>query len=99
MRRKAASTLMLCGLASMRHGCGRSTSRTFKHKLTQISRELYQEHGWQMPKGLARKGERNPTNFTLEEWQQGKRAQVDPKVVKREIQSAWEHSRRCPVLH
>jgi hypothetical protein len=51
----------------------------FKTKLMAVSRELYLEHGWKMPRGMANPAERNPTNFTLAEWQQAKRQGVDPR--------------------
>ena len=60
-----------------------------KRKLQDVARELYLEHGWTMPRGLAVTGERDPRNFTLEQWQQAKRAGVDPKEVKTVFQDAW----------
>jgi len=61
----------------------------YKLKLRDISRELYLEHQWKMPRGLANNAERDPLNFTLEEWQQAKRARVDARKVKEAIQDAW----------
>jgi len=58
-------------------------------KLMGISRELFLEHGWQMPTGLARASESDPLNFTLAEWQQAKRAGQNPKEIRRAIQDAW----------
>lgn len=37
-------------------------------KLRDISRQLYFEHGWRMPRGLANSEVRNPLNFTRAEW-------------------------------
>ena len=37
----------------------------FKQKLMGVSRELYLENGWTLPRGLENAAERNPTNFTL----------------------------------
>lgn len=63
---------------------------SFTHrKLQSISRELYLEHGWKMPRGLVNSEERNPKNFTLEEWQQAKRIGKDPRTIKTAIQDAW----------
>ena len=63
---------------------------SFSHKkLQSVSRELYLEHGWTMPPGLANSKERNPKNFTLEEWQQAKRIGKDPRAIKTAIQDAW----------
>lgn len=61
----------------------------FKVKLRDISRELYLEHGWKMPRGLMNAAERDPTNFTLEEWQQAKRAGTDPRHLKETVQDCW----------
>ena len=61
----------------------------YKLKLRDLSRELYLQHQWKMPLGLASSEERDPLNFTLEEWQQAKRAGVDPRKVKEAIQDAW----------
>jgi len=58
-------------------------------KLQSVSRELYLEHGWKMPRGFARGSERDPKNFTHEEWQQAKRVDKDPRDIKTAIQDAW----------
>ncbi|WP_416899504.1 MAG: relaxase/mobilization nuclease domain-containing protein [Minwuia sp.] len=59
------------------------------HKLMDVSRELYLEHGWKMPRGMADQKNRDPLNYTLEEWQQSKRAARDPKEIKAAMQDAW----------
>lgn len=64
----------------------------FKTKLMGISRDLYLEHGWKMPGGIERAGNRNPTNFTLAEWQQAKRSGLDPRWLKETVQSCWNRS-------
>lgn len=61
----------------------------FKKKLMTVSRDLYLEHGWTMPEGIARAGSRDPTNFSLAEWQQAKRQGIDPRWIKQALQSAW----------
>lgn len=61
----------------------------FKNKLQTISRELFLEHGWTMPKGLIKSKERDPKNFTLDEWQHAKRIGKDPREIKTDIQDAW----------
>lgn len=53
-----------------------------KRKMQDISRELYLEHGWKMPRGLAVSGERDPRNFTLAEWQQAKRIERGPRETR-----------------
>ena len=64
----------------------------FKTKLMAFSRDLYLEHGWAMPQGIARTGDRNPTNFSLAEWQQAKRQGVDPRWIKEAVQACWARS-------
>jgi hypothetical protein len=58
-------------------------------KLRTLSRELFLEHGWTMPRGLVDSKERDPRNFTLAEWQQAKRVGKDPRAIKTAIQDAW----------
>lgn len=61
----------------------------FKLKLRDVSRELYLEHKWKMPRGLMSSAERDPVNFTLAEWQQAKRAGIDARELKQTIQDCW----------
>lgn len=70
----------------------------FKNKLMEVSRGLYLDHGWQMPNGIATKGDRNPTNFTLAEWQQAKRQGMDPRWTKEAVQACWTQSDNCPAF-
>jgi hypothetical protein len=60
-----------------------------KRKLREVSRELFREHGWEMPKGLIDREARDPKNFTLAEWQQARRVGKDPRKIKAAIQDAW----------
>ena len=60
-----------------------------KHRLMELSRELYLEHGWQMPRGMMASEERDPANYTLAQWQQAKRAGRDPKETKQAFQDCW----------
>ena len=64
----------------------------FKNKLIAVSRELYLEHGWNMPRGLESSALRDPTNFTLAEWQQAKRQGIDPRELKAAVQDCWKRS-------
>lgn len=61
----------------------------FKMKLKDVSRELYLEHEWKMPPGLADRKDRNPLNYSREEWQQARRAGLNPKDIKRIFQDCW----------
>lgn len=63
---------------------------SYSHKKLQtISRELYLEHGWKMPRGLVNSRESDPRNYTLAEWQQAKRVGKDAGAIKTDIQDAW----------
>jgi hypothetical protein len=61
-------------------------------KLREISRSLYLEHGWDMPRGLQDRSLRDPLNFTREEWQQAKRAGLDPRELKAVFAQCWNAS-------
>ena len=61
----------------------------FKRKLRDISRALYIEHGWKLPRGLMDGAQRDPLNFTRAEWQQARRAGHDPKMLKAMFQECW----------
>ena len=63
---------------------------SFTHrKLQKVSRELYLEHGWELPKGIADQSKSDPRNFTLEDWQKAKRQNQDPRANKAALQDAW----------
>lgn len=70
----------------------------FKQKLREISKGLYLEHGWQMPRGLIDSREHDPRNFTLAEWQQAKRMGRDPKQLKALMQECWASSDGRPAF-
>lgn len=57
--------------------------------LKEISRELYLQHNWEMPRGYMRSSERDPTNFTMAQWQQAKRVGKDPRDIKTAMQDCW----------
>lgn len=61
----------------------------FKIKLKDIARDLYIEQAWDMPRGFVSSQERDPLNFTKEEWQQAKRLNRDPKAIKKLFQDCW----------
>jgi hypothetical protein len=64
----------------------------FKTRLNALSKELYLEHEWTLPDGHRENGWKNPLNFTLAEWQQAKRHNLDPREIKQVFQTAWERS-------
>ncbi|EKS35362.1 relaxase/mobilization nuclease domain-containing protein [Afipia clevelandensis] len=64
----------------------------FKNRLKALSKELYLEHGWQLPDGHKENGWKNPLNFTLADWQQAKRLGLDPREIKQVFREAWARS-------
>jgi hypothetical protein len=70
----------------------------FKTKLNALSRELFLENGWPMPKGFKNPNLRDPTSFTLEEWQQAKRVRIDPRELKSAVQECWKRSDSATAL-
>lgn len=61
----------------------------FKLKLRDISRSLYLEHGWIMPRGLMNSKACDPRNFSLSEWQQAKRMNRGARELKALMQECW----------
>ncbi|MER3352346.1 MAG: relaxase/mobilization nuclease domain-containing protein [Hoeflea sp. D1-CHI-28] len=70
----------------------------FKRRLMEVSKELYLQHGWDMPKGIVDQALRNPLNFSRAEWQQAKRAMADPQLVKAMFKRAWQSSDNAETL-
>lgn len=64
----------------------------FKTKLRDISRDIYFEQGWKMPRGLMNSRESDPRNFTLAEWHQAKRTGMDARDLKSMMQECWAAS-------
>lgn len=64
----------------------------FKNKLRSLSKELFLEHGWDLPEGHRIDGWKNPLNFTLGEFQQAKEAGLDPRELKQLFRSAYDRS-------
>ncbi|MEH6392048.1 MAG: relaxase/mobilization nuclease domain-containing protein [Sulfitobacter sp.] len=64
----------------------------YKMRLREVSRELFRVHGWEMPKGLQDWRDRDPLNFTREEWQQAQRAKIDAKQLKALFKRCWDRS-------
>jgi hypothetical protein len=70
----------------------------YKNKLRDLSKDLYLEHGWVLPEGHRENGWKNPLNFSLAEWQQAKRLDLDPRELKQLFQEAWKQSDSLPAL-
>jgi hypothetical protein len=64
----------------------------YKAKLTSLSRQLFLDHGWDLPNGLRHDGGKSPLNFTLDEWQQAKRLGLDPREIKQSFHDASQIS-------
>jgi hypothetical protein len=64
----------------------------FKMKLRDVSKQLYLENGWSMPEGFRDWRLRDPRNFTLDQWQESKRKDLDPREVKAAILDCWKSS-------
>lgn len=60
-----------------------------REKLQPLTRELFNQHGWKMPKGLIDRQNRDPRNFNLKEYHQAKKHDRNPRAVKTAIQNAW----------
>jgi len=70
----------------------------YKNRLMDVSKELFLEHGWDMPKGFIDRELRNPLNFTRAEWQQAKRVQQDPRMIKAMFRECWKASDNAETL-
>ena len=64
----------------------------FKMKLMDMSRELFREHGWEMPRGLEQGGKRDPLGYEQAQNQQAGRIKEDPKALKALFLKCWERS-------
>lgn len=70
----------------------------FKRRLCALSKDLFLKHGWELPRGHRQNDWKNPLNFTLEEWQQAKRLEMDPAEIKQVLHEAWYRSDGLPAL-
>lgn len=64
----------------------------FKDRLKTVSKELYVDNGWSLPRGFIDKAERDPRNFSWKEWQQAKRIGRDLRHIKMLAAEAWATS-------
>jgi len=64
----------------------------FKSKLNRISRELFLEYGWDLPKGYEDQDNRDPLNYGHVEYHQAQRQNIDPKQLKSLLISCWQKS-------
>lgn len=64
----------------------------FKNRLHELSKSLFLEHGWKLPRGMIDRTQRNPLNFTREEWHQAKKWDERPEMTRRALQECWASS-------
>lgn len=64
----------------------------YKSKLRDVSRDIFLDQGWDMPRGLMHNRLRDPLSFSREEWQQAKRASLDPREIKSALRQCWQVS-------
>lgn len=64
----------------------------FKNKLMEISRDIYLENDWPLPAGFLDHEKRDATNYSLHEYQQAKRMDQNPKLVKAVLRTCWKRS-------
>ena len=76
----------------------------FKNRLHELSKSLFLEHGWKLPRGMIDRARRNPLNFTREEWHQAKRRREERcrsvgqhRTRKRPLSVLW--SVRASISH
>ncbi len=60
-----------------------------KRALREISRDVFMEQGWTLPRGLMNSQERDPRNFTHAQWQQAKRLGKDPRAIETALRDCW----------
>ncbi len=65
----------------------------FKFKLKDLSKQLYLDHGWQMPRGFIESSLRDLRNFNLQEWQQARRTGLNARQLKTAVQESWAVSK------
>lgn len=61
----------------------------FKQKLFELSKEIYLDQGWDLPRGFIDKRDRDPRNYDLALYQQAKREGQDAGQLKMMAQEAW----------
>ena len=64
----------------------------YKKKLNDLSRELFLEHGWELPAGYKDKQQRDVTTVNLSEEQTAKRQYLNAKEIKARIQAIWKEN-------
>jgi len=61
----------------------------YKTKMMELSKQLFLENNWKLPQGFINREQRNPLNFTRDEWRQAKRLDENPKMTKATLKECW----------
>ena len=64
----------------------------YKLRLRDISRQLFLENDWRMPRGLQNAQERDPLGFSQAEHQQAKRTDANAAAIKKIFKECWAAS-------
>lgn len=64
----------------------------YKTKLRGVSKELFLEHGFPLPRGFIDSRECDPGRFSFVEWQQAKRSGHGPNAIKSMFRECWAAS-------
>lgn len=64
----------------------------YKMRLRDISRQLFLENDWRMPRGLQNAQERDPLGFSQAEHQQAKRTEQSASAIKKVFKECWAAS-------
>ena len=64
----------------------------YKMRLRDISRQLFLDNDWRMPRGLQNTQERDPVGFSQAEHQQAKRTDANAAVIKKIFKECWATS-------
>jgi hypothetical protein len=64
----------------------------YKMRLRDISRQLFLENDWRLPRGLQDAQERDPSGFSQAEHQQAKRTETNAAAIKKIFKECWAAS-------
>lgn len=64
----------------------------FGLKLKSLAKQIFLENGWNMPRGYESARLCDPRNFSLDEWQKAKRADIDPRELRAAVNDCWKRA-------
>ena len=65
----------------------------FQNRMMEISKEIYLEQDWKLPNGFINREQRNPLNFSRDQWRQAKRLNENPRTIKITLKECWSVSK------